>query len=156
MCNTRSNVYLQSMKTYTLSVNTLTWNLTSEHHDNCAPCLGSNTSYTVGNATTKLSRRFTSSVMIALSSHLVCLQHLFDFTVYLRNFELVFVYISVFCPLQHSLIAMSSFLNLYWSKWMWSDPNLFCASTSNSICPNHMHSIETYQLSSLSPCQHKT
>ena len=40
MCNTRSNVYLQSMKTYTLSVNTLTRNLTSERHDNCAPCLG--------------------------------------------------------------------------------------------------------------------
>ena len=28
------------MKTYILSVNTLTWNLTSERHDNCAPCLG--------------------------------------------------------------------------------------------------------------------
>ena len=40
MCNTRSNVYLQSMKTYTLSVNTLMRNLTSERHDNCAPCLG--------------------------------------------------------------------------------------------------------------------
>ena len=40
MCNTQSNVYLQSMKIYTLSVNTLTWNLTSERHDNCAPCLG--------------------------------------------------------------------------------------------------------------------
>ena len=40
MCNTRSKVYLQTMKTYILSVNTLTWNLTSERHDNCAPCLG--------------------------------------------------------------------------------------------------------------------
>ena len=40
MCNTRSKVYLQSMKTYTPSVNTLTWNLTLERHDNCAPCLG--------------------------------------------------------------------------------------------------------------------
>ena len=40
MCNKQSNVYLQSMKTYTLSVNTLTWNLTPERHDNCAPCLG--------------------------------------------------------------------------------------------------------------------
>ena len=28
------------MKTYTLSVNTLIRNLTSERHDNCAPCLG--------------------------------------------------------------------------------------------------------------------
>ena len=40
MCNTRSEVYLQSTKTYVLSVNTLMWNLTSERHDNCAPCLG--------------------------------------------------------------------------------------------------------------------
>ena len=40
MCNTRSKVYLQSMKTYILSVNTLMWNLTSERHDNCASCLG--------------------------------------------------------------------------------------------------------------------
>ena len=40
MCNTRSNVYLQTMKTYTLSVNTLMRNLTSERHDNSAPCLG--------------------------------------------------------------------------------------------------------------------
>ena len=40
MCNTRSEVYLQSMKTYILSVNTLMWNLTSERHDNCVPCLG--------------------------------------------------------------------------------------------------------------------
>ena len=40
MCNTQSKVYLQSMKIYTLSVNILIWNLTSERHDNCAPCLG--------------------------------------------------------------------------------------------------------------------
>ena len=40
MCNTRSNVYLQTMKTYILSVDTLMWNLTSERHDNCASCLG--------------------------------------------------------------------------------------------------------------------
>ena len=40
MCNTWSNVYLQSMKTYILSVNTLTWKLTSERHNNCASCLG--------------------------------------------------------------------------------------------------------------------
>ena len=40
MCNTRSNLYLQVMKTYTLSVNTLMRNLTLERHDNCAPCLG--------------------------------------------------------------------------------------------------------------------
>jgi hypothetical protein len=40
MYNTRSNVCLQFMKIYTLSVKILKWNLTSEHHDNGAPCLG--------------------------------------------------------------------------------------------------------------------
>ena len=40
MCNTQSNIYLQSMKAYTLSVNTLARDLTTERHDNCAPCLG--------------------------------------------------------------------------------------------------------------------
>ena len=40
MCNTRSNIYLQLMKTYPLIVNTLTRKLTLERHDNCAPCLG--------------------------------------------------------------------------------------------------------------------
>ena len=156
MCNTRSKVYLQSMKTYILSVNTLTWNLTSERHDNCAPCLG--LILPIRWVTPPPNFLVWSVSLMALL--LQCLRIWFVF-----NFQLIFmiyftmsiwlhshIYILVFCPLQHSLIAMSSFLNLYWSKWMWSDPNLFCASTSNSICPNHMHSIETYQLSSPSPC----
>ena len=47
-------------------------------------------------------------------------------------------------------------LEFFWPKWMWSDPNPFCASTSNSIYLSHMHSVETCQMSSLSPCQQKT
>ena len=40
MCNTLSNVCLQFMKTYTLSVNTLMWNFILERHDNCVTCPG--------------------------------------------------------------------------------------------------------------------
>ena len=29
---------------------------------------------------------------------------------------------------------------IFWTKWMWSDPNLSMLSISNSISPNHMHS----------------
>ena len=158
MCNTRSKVYLQSMKTYTLSVNTLTRNLTLERHDNCAPCLGLILPIRwvtpPPNSCLKcFIRRVICKVFaFGLSSTLIWLH------VYLHNVELVlfwYIHIFVFCPLQHSLIAMSSYLN-FWSKWMWSNPNPFCASTSNSIYPNHMHSIETCQLSSLNPCQQKT
>ena len=119
MCNTQSNVYLQLMKTYPLSVNALMWNLTSKRHDNCAPCLDlilpirwvpppPNSYWSVS-----------LGVTIAKSSHLDCLQHWFVFMIYLCNVELA-----------HIFIAMSSLLNLDWSKWMWSDPNLLCASTS--------------------------
>ena len=55
-----------------------------------------------------------------------------------------YIYILVFCPLQHSLIAMSSCW-IFWTKWMWSDPNLSTLSISNSTSPNHMHSIETVE-----------
>ena len=142
MCNTWSNVYLQSMKTYTPSVNTLMWNLTWECHDNCASCLG--LIFPIRWVTPPPNSYWSVSlgVMIANSSHLDCLQHWFVFMIYLRNVDLVHIF--VFCPLQHSLIAMSSCWIL-WTKWMWSDPNLFMLTISNSICPNHMHSIETVE-----------
>ena len=147
MCNTRSKVYLQSMKTYILSVNTLMWNFTSERHDNCAPCLGlilpiqwvtppPNSSFEVFYLWCYICCVFT----FGLSSILTCLNdylHYVDLIVFL-------IYILVFCPLQHSLIAMSSCW-IFWTKWMWSDANLSMLSISNSISPNHMHSIETVE-----------
>ena len=138
MCNTRSNVYLQSMKTYTLSVNTLMWNLTSERHDNCAPCLG-----------------LILPIRWVTPPPNFCLE-CFLLALYLQSLRIWFVfnvnmasclssmYWFGFCPLQHSLIAMSSCW-IFWTKWMWSDPNLSMLSISNSICPNHMHSIETVE-----------
>ena len=152
MCNTRSKVYLQSMKTYILSVNTLTWNLTSEHHDNCAPCPG--LILPIRWVTPPPNSSVWSVLPMAL--HLLCLHILFVFILNLSSwlsslcwFDCLFhiyiyIYILVFCPLQHSLIAVSSCW-IFWTKWMWSDPNLSILSISNSICPNHMHSIETVE-----------
>ena len=143
MCNTRSEVYLQSMKTCILSVNTLMWNLTSERHDNCAPCLG--LILPIRWVTPPPNVLFWSVSLMALPCNVftfglasisTCLHD------YLRYVD--YIYILVFCPLHHSLIAMSSCW-IFWTKWMWSDPNLSMLSISNSISPSHMHSIETVE-----------
>ena len=136
MCNTWSNVYLKLMKTYPLSVNTLTRNLTLERHDNCAPCLGLILPI----------RWVTPPPNSSVWSVLPMSSHLFGFNLNLSSWlsSLCWLYILVFCPLQHSLIAMSSCW-IFWTKWMWSDPNLSMLSISNSISPNHMHSIETVE-----------
>ena len=145
MCNTRSKVYLQSMKTYILSVNTLMWNLTSERHDNCAPCLG--LILPIRWVTPPPNVLFWSVSLMALPCYVftfglasisTCLHD------YLHYVDYTYIHILVFCPLQHSLIAMSSCW-IFWTKWMWSDPNLSMLSISNSISPNHMHSIETVE-----------
>ena len=145
MYNTRSKVYLQSMKTYILSVNTLMWNLTSERHDNCAPCLG--LILPIRWVTPPPNVLFWSVSLMALPCNVFTVDlasnstHFHD---YLHYVDYIYIYILVFCPLQHSLIAMSSCW-IFWTKWMWSDPNLSMLSVSNSICPNHMHSIETVE-----------
>ena len=139
MCNTWSKVYLQSMKTYILSVNTLMWNLTSERHDNCAPCLG--LILPIRWVTPPPNSSLRSVSLMAL--HLQCLCFLFVFNVNMTSC-LPSTYWFGFCPLQHSLIAMDSCW-IFWTKWMWSDPNLSMLSISNSISPNHMHSIETVE-----------
>ena len=133
MCNTRSSVYLQTMKTYILSVNTLMWNLTSERHDNCAPCLG--LILPIRWVTPPPNVLFWSVSLMALPCNV--------FTFGLASNSTCF-HLLVFCPLQHSLIAISSCW-IFWTKWMWSDPNLSMLSISNSISPNHMHSIETVE-----------
>ena len=139
MCNTRSKVYLQSMKTYILSVNTLIWNLTSERHDNCAPCLG--LILPIRWVTPPPNFLVWSVSLMAL--YLQCLRILFVFNVNMASC-LSSVYWFGFCPLHHSLIAMSSRW-IFWTKWMWSDPNLSMLSISNSISQNHMHSLETVE-----------
>ena len=142
MCNTQSKVYLQSMKTYILSVNTLMWNLTSERHDNCAPCLG--LILPIRWVTPPQNSSVWSVLPMVL--HFMCLHIWFGFNLnmssWLSSLCWLYIYILVFCPLQHSFIAMSSCW-IFWTKWMWSDPNLSMLSISNSISPNHMHSFET-------------
>ena len=147
MCNTRSTVYLQSMKTYILSVNTLMWNLTSERHDNCASCLG--LILPIRWVTPPPNALFGSVSLMALPCYVfkfglasisTCLHDYLHYVDYIY----IYIYMLVFCPLQHSLIAMSSCW-IFWTKWMWSDPNLSMLSISNSISPNHMHSIETVE-----------
>ena len=145
MCNTRSKVYLQSKKTYILSVNALMWNLTSERHDNCAPCLGlilpirwvtPPPTFLVWSVSLKA--LYCNDFAFGLSSVSICLH---DFLHYDDLIAFWYIYILVFCPLHHSLIAMSSCW-IFWTKWMWSDPNFSMLSISNSISPSHMHSIE--------------
>ena len=146
MCNTQSKVYLQSMKTYILTVNTLTWNLTSERHDNRAPCLG--LILPIRWVTPPPNILFWSVSLMALLLNIFAYWFVFNFQLIfmiyftMLSWLLSHIYILVFCPLQHSLIAMSS-VWIFWTKWMWSDPNLSMLTISNSICPNHMHSIET-------------
>ena len=147
MCNTQSNVYLQSMKIYTLSVNTLTWNLTSERHDNCAPCLG--LILPIRWVTPPPNFSVWSVSLMALLLQRLRIWFVFSFNLSswfsaLWWFDCIYVYVLALCPLQHSLIAMSSSW-IFWTKWMWSDPNLSMLSISNSISPNHMHSIETVE-----------
>ena len=95
MCNTRSKVYLQSMKTYILSVNTLMWNLTSERHDNCASCLG--LILPIRWVTPPPNVLFWSVSLMAL--HLLCLHIWFGFNLnissWLSSLCWLYIYISV-------------------------------------------------------------
>ena len=148
MCNTRSNVYLQLMKTYTLSVNTLTRNLTSERHDNCAPCLGLILPIRWVTPPPNFCLKY-----FLLALHLQNLRVWFVFNINMTSclsslywFGLIRIYSYIRVLSSTSFTYSYAFMFAFsWSKWMWSDPNPFCASTSNSIYPNHMHSIETVE-----------
>ena len=145
MRNTRGNIFLQSMKTNTLSVKKLMKNLILR----------------------TLRQLYAVSKIIILIRWVMPPQKVenlqFEFFFIFEipqlfnffNFALSSLFPSFFfigyintymslCPLQHSLIAMSSCW-IFWTKWMWSDPNLSMLSISNSISPSHMHSIETVE-----------
>ena len=144
------------MKTYILSVNTLMWNLTSERHDNCAPCLG--LILPIRWVTPPPNVLLWSVSLMALPCYVftfglasisTCLHD------YLHYVDYIDIYILVFCPLQHSLIAMSSCW-IFWTKWMWSDPNLSMLYSTQSIHKFFMCVLfETRSKSSLCPCQLK-
>ena len=152
MCNTWSKVYLQSMKTYILSVNTLTRNLTLERHDNCVPCLGLILPIRWVTPPPKVlfevfhSWRYICYVFtFGLASISTCLHD------YLHYVDDIYIYTLVFCPLQHSLIAMSSCW-IFWTKSMWSDPNLLYAFYLKLYLPKSYAFYWNCRMSSLRPC----
>ena len=135
------------MKTYTRSMNRLTRNLTSVRHDNCAPCLD----LILPIRWVTPSPNFCLECFL-LALHLLCLhiwfvfkfQHvlMFIFTIELVLFR--YIHILVLCPLQHSLIAMSSRFESF--ELSECDRTLtFLCSHVKSTYPNHMHSIETVE-----------
>ena len=160
MCNTRSEVYLQSMKTYTLSVNTLMWNLTSERHDNCAPCLG--LMLPIRWVTPPPNVPFWSVSLMALPCNVFTFDlasnstYFHDYLHYV-DYKYIYIYINmlVFCPLQHSLIAMSSCW-IFWTKWMWSDPKLLYAFYLKLYLSKSYAFYWNCRMSSLRPSQQKT
>ena len=143
------------MKTYILSVNTLMWNLTSERHDNCAPCLG-----------LILPIRWVTPPPIVLfemfhSWRYICYVFTFGlasnstyFHDYLHYVDYIYIYMLVFCPLQHSLIAISSCW-IFWTKWMWSDPKLLYAFYLKLYLSKSYAFYWNCRMSSLRPCQQK-
>ena len=148
MCNTRSNVYPQLMKTYTLSVNTLTRNLTSERHDNCAPCPGLILPIRWVTPPPNFCLKYFLLVL-----HLQNLRILFVFNFNMSScssslywFGLIWIYsyISVLSSTIFTYSYVFSFESFDLSE---CDRTLTSSmlSTSNSIYPNHMHSVETVE-----------
>ena len=148
------------MKTYPLSVKKLMWNLTLERHDNCAPCLG--LILPIRWVTPPPNSSFWSVFLMAL--HLLCLRIWFVFNVNMTSclssqwwfgFILIYTYISVLSSTAFTYSYIFSFESFELSE---CDRTLtyLCSLSQNSISPSHMHSVETCQMSSLSPCQQKT
>ena len=131
MCNTRSNVYLQSMKTYTLSVNTLTKNLILRTLRQLYAMFEIIIliRWVTPPQKLKIFNLSFSSVLkflsCSISSTLQCLHH---FRLFLRWLG---IYMSL-CPLQHSLIANSS---------SWLFPLSECDRT---LSPSMMNSIQSF------------
>ena len=144
MCNTWRNVFLQSMKNNTLSVKKLMKNL----------ILGALRQLYVVSEIIILIRWVTPPTKVEnlqfefflfFEIPQLFISFIFAMSSPFPSFVFIgYIYMSL-CPLQHSLIANSSYLHLSRAKWMWSDPNPFYASTSDSIYLNHMHSIETVE-----------
>ena len=139
MCNTRSKVYLQSMKTYILSVNTLTWNLTSERHNNCAPCLG--LILPIRWVTPPPNFLVWSVSLMALLLNIFAHWFVFNlqliFMIYFTMLSWLLSHIYIYTSILSSTAFTYSYvfkLLFFWPKWMWLDPDAICGTPSNSFC----------------------
>ena len=145
------------MKIYTLSVNTLTWNLTSERHDNCAPCLG--LILPIRWVTPPPNVLFWSVSLMALPCNVFTFglasisTYLHDYLHYWVSLIRIYSYISVLSSTAFTYSYVFSFW-IFWTKWMWSDPNL-------SMLPSQIYLSKSYafywnyRMSSLRPSQQK-
>ena len=132
MCNTWRNVFLQSMKNNTLSVKKLMKNLILR----------------------TLRQLYAVSEIIILIRWVtpppkVEIPQLFIFfnfalsSLFPSFFFIGYIYMSL-CPLQHSLIAISS--SWLSAKWMWSDPSPLCYTQpnlfTNSSCAFYLKLVQ--------------
>ena len=147
------------MKTYILSVNTLMWNLTSERHDNCAPCLG--LILPIRWVTPPPNSSVWSVFLMAL--HLLCLRISFVFNFNLSSWLsslcwfdciLIYTYISVLSSTAFTYSYVFSFESFELSE---------CDRTLTSLCFYlKFYLSKSYafywncRMSSLHPCQQKT
>ena len=144
------------MKTYILSVNTLTWNLTSERHDNCAPCLG-----------LILPIRWVTpppNFLVWSVSLMVLLLNIFAYW-FVFNFQLIFmIYFTMLSWLiSHIYIYMSSTTCTYSYVFIVESFELSeCDRTLTSLCfLSQIYLSKSYafywncRMSSLHPCQQK-
>ena len=136
------------MKTYILSVNTLMWNLTSERHDNSAPCLGLILPIRWVTPPPNSYWSVSLGVTIAKSSHLDCLQHwfnfLFIFTAMIWSYTDIYTYI---CVLSSTTFTYSYFFVLPFllsecdrtlPPLCYTQPNLF----TNSSCAFYLELVQ--------------
>ena len=147
MCNTWSNVYLQLMKTYTLSVNKLMCNLTSERHNNCASCPGLILPIRWVTPPPNFCLEY---FLLALYLH--SLRIWFFFNINMASclstqywFGLIRIY-SCICVLSSTAFTYSHVFSFESFELSECDRTLtFLCSYLKSIYPNHMHSIETVE-----------
>ena len=133
MCNTWSNIFLQSMKNNTLNVKKLMKNLILRTLRQL---------YAVSKIII-LIRWVTPPQKVEIPQIIHILQLCIVFTGSVVFLHWLYIYMSL-CPLQHSLIAISS--SWFSSKWMWSDPSPLCYTQpnlfTNSSCAFYLKLVQ--------------
>ena len=155
MCNTWRNVFLQSMKNNTLSVKKLMKNLilrTLRQLYAVSEIIILIRWVTPPQKVENLQFEFFFSFEILQFFKFFNFSKIF--TVSFVFLHWLYTYMSL-CPLQHSLIAISSSC-FFSAKWMWSDPSPSMLYSTQSIHKFFMCVLfETRSKSSLCPCQLK-
>ena len=154
MCNTWRNVFLQSMKNNTLSVKKLMKNLILRTLRQLYAVSEIIILIRWVTPPTKVENLLFEFFLIVEIPQLFFFFNFAMFSPFLSFFFIGYIYMSL-CPLQHSLIAISSQV-VFFAKWMWSDPSPSMLYSTQSIHKFFMCVLfETRSKSSLCPCQLK-